>query len=450
AGGGSLSHERIKILMILNEDPFNPSGGLGVHVRHLCNELRKYDALDLTVLCVDYATQKGGLFIVAEDVESVDSDNWICRGNSFRVLKVFNTNDLVTRFGFITKMTTDDIFLENALSLLGGERFDVIHLHDANLWKVAKNLKVLWKAKIVLTCHLSFYLSHPAMPDNPFYIYDAQMEGTAFHKCSRLITVSDSYREIIKKGYFLDKPIDVIYNAVDFDFLSSVKYDKSLRRKYGNKPLVVFVGRLVPTKGIELILEAIRKLPDYHFVLIANISPTLEDVNPLVRRIKAMQGQYDNFHWLNYLDQDKKWRLMKVADMAIMPSLHEPFGITALEWMGLGVPLIVSKTGGLKEFCDEKNATPIDPNAEDLIEAIRNHKRSESKITRAIRTAETDNKGVFEEILGLEGIYLKLEDELFDSLINTSIEKAVLLDGSLETISRYLTDNKYIAGTVVK
>ena len=41
---------------------------------------------------------------------------------------------------------------------------------------------------------------------------------------------------------------------------------------------------------------------------------------------------------------------MKIADIAIMPSLHEPFGITALEWMGLGVPLIVSDTGGLKEF----------------------------------------------------------------------------------------------------
>lgn len=386
-----MSIDKIKILMLLNEDPFNPSGGLGVHVRHLCDQLRKFESIELTVLCVDYTTQQGGLFIAADDVHRVSLDDWVFRNNSFRVLKVFNTNELITRKGFITKMTTDDIFLENALSLLGQEQFDIIHMHDAHLWKVAKNLSALWKAKIVLTCHLSFFLSHPRIPDDPYYLYDAQIEGTAFHKCSRLLTVSENYRQILKDRYLLDRDIDVVHNGVDSDFLAGIKCDLTLRKSYGDKPLVVFVGRLVPTKGIAVILEAIKRLPDFNFVLIANISPTLEHIDPLVRQIKEMRTKYDNFQWLNYLDQDKKWQLMKVADIAVMPSLHEPFGITALEWMGLEVPLIVSRIGGLKEFCNSCNSTLIEPNTENLIRAIKNHKPDKNKIAKAIQTARKFN-----------------------------------------------------------
>ena len=100
-----------------------------------------------------------------------------------------------------------------------------------------------------------------------------------------------------------------------------------------------------------------------------------------------MKERYTNFEWHNFCPQEDKWKLMKIADIAIMPSLHEPFGITALEWMGLGVPLIVSNTGGLKEFCNDDNSTLIAPTAESLIKAIRNHKTDTEKLRQAKETA---------------------------------------------------------------
>jgi len=121
--------------------------------------------------------------------------------------------------------------------------------------------------------------------------------------------------------------------------------------------------------------------------LISALSPTLESCNPLADEIKKMKERYANFEWLNFCPQEDKWKLMRIADIAIMPSLHEPFGITALEWMGLGVPLIVSNTGGLKEFCNDDNATPIEPAAESLIKAIRNHKTDPEKLQQAKETA---------------------------------------------------------------
>lgn len=61
-----------------------------------------------------------------------------------------------------------------------------------------------------------------------------------------------------------------------------------------------------------------------------------------------------------------------------------------------------------------------------------------------------DNNGLFEEIPGLEGVYIKLEDEVFDNLTKVSTKKDALMDGSLEAIAQYLIDKKYIDGEIVE
>jgi 1,4-alpha-glucan branching enzyme len=89
-----------------------------------------------------------------------------------------------------------------------------------------------------------------------------------------------------------------------------------------------------------------------------------------------------------------------------MPSLHEPFGITALEWMGMGVPLIVSNTGGLKEFCNGDNSTLIEPTTENLVNTIRSHKADTKKLENA---KETARRFSWKEIAGkTRDIYLSM------------------------------------------
>ncbi len=373
--------------MLINGSPFDANGGLGVHVRYLCDALRKYDDIELTLIAADYYSQEGGLFLMGDEKKRVMREDWKHEVNHYRLLEVYNTNRHSTRIGFLQKMITDDIFLENVLTFLGYETFDLIHLHDANLWGVVKHLRALYKCPVIMSCHLNILLSHDRIPEDPFYLYDVQQEGTAVQLCNRLIAVSDYYKEAIEKEYWLHDKITVVPNGVDYEFLETVEYDATLKRRY-DKPLVVFVGRLVPTKGLWLILEAIKKLPDLHFVLIAALSPTLESCSPIRDEIKAMREQCTNFEWHNFYPQEDKWKLMKIADVAIMPSLHEPFGITALEWMSLGVPLIVSNTGGLREFCNDDNATLVSLSAEDLIAAINNHTRDENKIQKAKETAQ--------------------------------------------------------------
>jgi len=375
-----------KILMFINGSPFDNNGGLGVHTHYLCDELRKFEDIELTLVCADYFTQEGGLYLMGDTKKRVQPEDWKHEPNHYRLLEVYNTNQLLTRVGFLQKMITDDIFLENTLAFLGKERFDLIHLHDTNLWGVVKHLKALYKCPVLLSCHLNLFLSHERIPEDPFYLYDIQQEGSALYACNKLLTVSEYYKQAIQDEYWLEDKTEVVPNGVDYEFLESIQHDEELKKKY-DKPLVVFVGRMVPTKGVWQILEAIKQMQDHHFVLISALSPTLESCNPLADEIKKMKERYTNFEWHNFCPQEDKWKLMKIADIAIMPSLHEPFGITALEWMGLGVPLIVSDTGGLKEFCNDDNSTLIEPTAESLIKAIRNHKTDTEKLRQAKETA---------------------------------------------------------------
>ena len=242
--------------MFINGSPFDANGGLGVHTYYLCNELRKFKDVELTLVSADYHTQEGGLYLMGNEKKRVEPEDWKRTPYHYRLLEVYNTNEHSTKIGFLQKMITDDIFLENVLSFLGHEKFDLIHLHDTNLWRVVKHLRALYKCPVLLSCHLNLFLSHERFPENPFYLCGIQQEGSALHACNKLLTVSEYYKKAIQKEYWLGDKTEVVPNGVNHELLDTVRYDEELKKKY-KKPLLVFVGRLVPTKGVWQILEAI-------------------------------------------------------------------------------------------------------------------------------------------------------------------------------------------------
>ena len=281
--------------MLINGSPFDNNGGLGVHTHYLCDELKNFKDIELTLISADYYTQEGGLFLMGDNKRRVELKDWKRTPYHYRLLEVYNTNEHSTKIGFLQKMITDDIFLENVLTFLGEEKFDLIHLHDTNLWRVVRHLRALYKCPVLLSSHLNLFLSHERFPENPFYLCGIQQEGSALHGCTKLLTVSEYYKKAIEKEYWLEGKTEVVPNGVDYNFLETIQYDEELKKKY-EKPLVVFVGRLVPTKGVWEIFETIKRMRDYYFVLISSLSPTLEPCNPLANEIKKME-QYFTAYW---------------------------------------------------------------------------------------------------------------------------------------------------------
>ncbi|HUP28239.1 MAG TPA: glycosyltransferase family 4 protein, partial [Chloroflexia bacterium] len=148
--------------------------------------------------------------------------------------------------------------------------------------------------------------------------------------------------------------IDVIPNGVDprrFDALNGVDLsDFRLGFARPDQPIVYYVGRMVREKGLSVIVESapyvLREWPGVRFVLAGG-----GNVDSL--RAKARElGVQDNILFPGRISDEVRDGLFKVADVAVFPSIYEPFGIVALEAMAAGTPVVVSDVGGLAEVVD--------------------------------------------------------------------------------------------------
>jgi glycosyltransferase involved in cell wall biosynthesis len=377
-----MSTDRLRVLMVLRESMIIPQGGMGIHILEICKCLKKY--FDITVVGLG-ENQDGGLYLFEEyAAKKVTREEWIANSKQWRFLGLFNTNSTMADDVIVQELISYDVLVENFIEFLKDEKFDVVHVHDTAYWLFAKKMSKYFNAPLITTAHLALYISHEYHPSD-FWKYLVTREGTAYHESDRIIAVSDYYKQELVSTFMVDEDlITVIPNGVNSELLSGIS---PKRPPVKCDKLIVYVGRMVPTKGLDTLLDVIEKFPQHHFVLISSIAPTLEEVMPLSKRVKFFQKNFDNVTWLSRLPDDEKWPIMKAADIGVVPSKHEPFGIVALEWMALGVPLIVSDVGGLSEFCTTDNSTPINPTREALEGAIRGHVRDEVKVERARRTA---------------------------------------------------------------
>jgi glycogen(starch) synthase len=130
--------------------------------------------------------------------------------------------------------------------------------------------------------------------------------------------------------------------------------------------LVLLIGRLVYEKGFQLALEAmpdlIQRAPRTRFLVAG--SGTHE---PELRRQAAELGLMEHGTFLGWIGDDVLHSLYRIADVCVVPSIYEPFGLVALEAMASGCPCIVADTGGLREVVPHDEAglrfRPRDPQA---------------------------------------------------------------------------------------
>lgn len=231
--------------------------------------------------------------------------------------------------------------------------FDLIHAHDWLVSFAAASLKHIQKTPLLATIHATergrgrgFLSGETAQAING-------AEWWLTYEAWRVITASD-YMANEVKDYFhtpADK-IDVVPNGVDispFDALDSV--DLAEFRAQWARPdqrIVFTVGRLVQEKGAQLLVEAAPRIlardSDTRFI-IAGTGSLLE---PLRQRAWQL-GVTNQVLIPGFVSDDERNRLLKVADVAVFPSLYEPFGIVALEAMAAHCPVVVSSVGGLAE-----------------------------------------------------------------------------------------------------
>jgi glycogen(starch) synthase len=230
--------------------------------------------------------------------------------------------------------------------------FDLVHSHD---WlvagaarRVARRLEVPW----LVTVHATEYGRHQGWVQNHPQSHIHAVERSMLRRADRVITCSRFMQDHVASVFGVAPPrTTVIPNGIDpQDLQPGVSDLARLRRRFARPEdrLVLLVGRLVYEKGFHLALDALapvaRELRNVRFV-VAGTGTAEEEL----KRQARLLGLSRHGTFLGWVGDDMLHSLYRVADLCIVPSIYEPFGLVALEAMASGCLCVVADTGGLRE-----------------------------------------------------------------------------------------------------
>jgi glycogen(starch) synthase len=233
----------------------------------------------------------------------------------------------------------------------GGLHFDLVHGHDWLVARAAARLSTRLRIPFLATIHATEHGRHQGWVDRPPQSTIHATERWMAHRADGLITCSHYMRGHVADVFDVDEAaIAVIPNGIDPDDLQPVGDLEALRARFAapDERLVLLVGRLVYEKGFQFALDAlpavIRRVPNLRFVVAGSGTHEHE-----LRAQATRLGLDERGTFAGWIGDDLLHSLYRIADLCVVPSLYEPFGLVALEAMASGCPCIVANTGGLAE-----------------------------------------------------------------------------------------------------
>ncbi|MFP4144221.1 MAG: glycosyltransferase family 4 protein [Phycisphaeraceae bacterium] len=231
------------------------------------------------------------------------------------------------------------------------EPFDVIHAHDWMTFPAAMAVARASGKPLVVQVHSTEIDRAGDRPNQA--IVDIERRG--MHAATRVIAVSRLTAALLEHRYGVEpERIAVVHNAVAPD--CPAPQPKQATIKPTDK-LVLFLGRVTDQKGPSYFLHAAKKVLEKHervkFV-VAGVGDRIADMIDLADRLEL--GEHVIF--TGFLTSEDVDRVFEMADVYVMPSVSEPFGIAALEAVQHEVPVVVSRTSGVTEVL--KHALKVD------------------------------------------------------------------------------------------
>jgi glycogen synthase len=324
-----------RVLVLSWEYPPVIEGGLARHVRKLAEALVRQglavDVLTRGVAELDTgASEVGGV-----RVHRVGEPSWPRQLDRF--------------VAWVERMNDDMLAAGEALA---AERsYDLVHGHD---WLVAHASAALADrlgVPCVTTIHATEHGRHQGRVQNPPQSHIHSIEAWMARRADALIVCSYYMRGHVADIFDIDeRRIAVIPNGIDPEELRPVEDLGALRREFATprQKLVLLVGRLVYEKGFQLALDAlpgvIDRVGNARF-LVAGSGTHEAELKAQAERL----GLSEHGIFLGWIGDDALHSLYRIADLCVVPSIYEPFGLVALEAMASGCPCIVADTGGLRE-----------------------------------------------------------------------------------------------------
>jgi glycosyltransferase involved in cell wall biosynthesis len=331
--------------------------GVGTYIKNLVNKLEQYKSYNVYLIyCLD-------------DIQDV-----------FKIQSLINVTEIHipqprTRFINLYSLKKDKYvtrychrICDLMTQFFNDGRQNIVHINQASLSPLVEALKQRFKTKVIFTFHS---LSWHFLYENDFISY-----SEAFKECNdksnhvksidkneavmcslsdAIICLNSYSSDFICEAYLVDdKKITIIKNGIDPVLAIEKESRKSIRSKLGFNDdhfIILYVGRLVKTKGIHYLIDAFDKYVNQHNVKDAKLVIVGSGYYDSV--IGATNNIWNNIVWTGQLSSHHLRELYNIADIGITTSFFEQCSYTAIEMLHYGIPVIYTNTCGLNEMFND-------------------------------------------------------------------------------------------------
>ena len=334
----------MKLLMFGWEYPPHNSGGLGIACMGLSEALAKI-GVDITFVLPKstpissthakflFAEQKG---TVTYKVIPSHLMPYPTNGSYMRDKKYPYGNDLLSEV---------DRYRKIAAQIAQEESFDLIHAHDWLSFGAGVAAHEVSKRPFVAHIHATEFDRTGGHSINKA-VYDLEKEG--FEKAQKVIAVSGYTKKIVSEQYGISaEKISVVHNGVNYEEYQTTSNSLSALKQNGHK-IVLFAGRITLQKGPDYFVKLAQKVSTYNPHVIFLVVGSGDMQRRMMEEVAAL-GLSDKIIFTGFLRGEELTNVYKIADVYVMPSVSEPFGITPLESLACGTPVLISKQSGVSE-----------------------------------------------------------------------------------------------------
>ncbi|MGQ9409344.1 glycosyltransferase family 4 protein [Mycolicibacterium gilvum] len=323
----------MKILLVSWEYPPVVIGGLGRHVHHLATEL---------------VAAGHEVVVLSRRPTGTDPQTHPTTDEVHEGVRVIAAAEDPHEFGFGADMMAWVLAMGHSMIragfALGDWRPDIVHAHDWLVAHPAIALAQFFDVPLVSTIHATEAGRHSGWVSGPVSRQVHALESWLVRDSDSLITCSASMRDEISALFGPElAEISVIPNGIDTD-----GWPFAARRAHDGPAELLYFGRLEYEKGVHDAIAALPKVRRTHpgtTLTIAGDGTQLDFLTEQARRHRVLKAT----KFVGRVDHSQLLTLLHRADVAVLPSHYEPFGIVALEAAATGTPLVTSTAGGLGE-----------------------------------------------------------------------------------------------------
>lgn len=341
----------MRVLTFGWEFPPEKNGGLGVACYGLTRELLQNGVEVIFVLPKTQETQSGARFLFADQERLIKVRHTDISLRPYQqadsVISVIVGYDKSGRPIIQSRTIIEEVhrFAHQASLIAQEEEFDVIHAHDWTSYLAGVAAKIASGKPLILHVHATSFDQAAGENVDP-EIFKIEQESFAF--ADKVVTVSEYTKNIVVKKHGVSpEKVEVIHNGCDTFEPPRLPQTLTELKRQGKK-IVLYHGRISIQKGVDYFVRAARKVVDVDPNVVFVISGWGDMKTKIIEMVGAL-GLSQHVLFAGALWEEDRDRMYQSADLVVMPSVSEPFGLVPLEALQHGTPSIISKQSGVAE-----------------------------------------------------------------------------------------------------